>query len=70
MQFKDAAYVILTRSGQPLHYREITAKALEENLLETTGRTPESTMGALLYTDTNKTRLAFYKGHKARHLCA
>jgi len=41
MQFKDAAYVILTESGEPLHYREITVKALEKNLLETAGRTPE-----------------------------
>lgn len=64
MQFKDAAYVILTETGRPLHYREITAKALEKNLLETTGRTPESTMGALLYTDTLNSDSRFIRGKR------
>jgi restriction system protein len=64
MQFKDAAYVILTESGEPLHYREITTKALEKNLLETAGRTPESTMVALLYTDTLNSDSRFVRGKR------
>jgi restriction system protein len=52
MQFKDAAYVILKKAGQPVHYKEIAARAMETGLLETLGRTPEATMGSLLYTDT------------------
>ena len=52
MQFKDAAYEILKKAGQPLHYKEIAARAKEAGLLETLGRTPEATMGSLLYTDT------------------
>ena len=54
MQFKEAAYVILKESSEPLHYREIASRALRKNLLETAGRTPEASMGALLYTDTIK----------------
>jgi len=64
MQFKDAAYVILTESGRPLHYREITTKALEKNLLETAGRTPESTMAALLYMDTLNSESRFIRGKR------
>ena len=52
MQFKDAAYEILKEAGRPLHYNEITDKALNRDWLETTGKTPHATMGALLYTDT------------------
>lgn len=52
MQFKDAAYEILREVGKPLHYNEITDKALKRGWLETTGKTPHSTMGALLYMDT------------------
>ncbi len=46
MQFKDAAFHILKQSGLPLHYNEITDRAL------TAGQTHHATMGALLYTDT------------------
>ncbi len=52
MQFKDAAYEILKEAGKPLHYNEITDKALQRKKLETSGKTPHATMGALLYTDT------------------
>lgn len=49
MQFKDAAYEILKKAGQPLHYKEIATRAMEAGLLETVGRTPEATMGAMQY---------------------
>lgn len=62
MQFKDAAYEILKKSGQPLHYKEIAARAMEAGLLETLGRTPEATMGALLYTDTINPDSRFRRG--------
>lgn len=52
MQFKDAAYEILKGAGKPLHYNEITNLALKRKILETSGKTPHATMGALLYTDT------------------
>jgi hypothetical protein len=38
-------------SYQPLHYREITARALEAGLLETEGATPEASMNAQIIVD-------------------
>lgn len=64
MQFKDAAYEILTKADKPLHYREICKRALETGILDTTGETPESTMGALLYTDTLRNNSRFRRGDK------
>ena len=62
MQFKDAAYEILNKAGQPLHYKEIAARAMEAGLLETLGRTPEATMGAMLYSDTINPDSRFRRG--------
>jgi restriction system protein len=61
MQFKDAAYEILKKAGQPLHYKEIAVRAMEAGLLETLERTPEATMGAMLYTDTINPDSRFYR---------
>jgi restriction system protein len=48
LSFTDAAEQVLTQlgGGQPMHSREITAKALELGLIRTSGRTPEATMYA------------------------
>jgi restriction system protein len=46
MTFLDAAYEILKRAGQPLHYVEIASRALASGLLDTRGQTPEATMGS------------------------
>jgi hypothetical protein len=62
MQFKDAAYEILITANQPLHYNEITELALAAGLLESTGKTPHATMGALLYTDTLSPDSRFRRG--------
>lgn len=64
MQFKDAAYEILKEAGGPLHYNEITDRAQKKNILTTSGQTPQSTMGALLYTDTLKPNSRFRRGDK------
>ena len=47
-KFKNAALQVLTESKTPLHYREITKRAIEQGLLETDGATPEATMNAQL----------------------
>ncbi len=46
LSFTDAAEQVLTRFGKSLamHYRDITAKALELGLVATQGKTPEATM--------------------------
>jgi restriction system protein len=62
MQFKDAAYEILKKAGQPLHYKEISARAKAAGFLETAGQTPEATMGAQLYTDTLDPDSRFRRG--------
>ena len=62
MQFKDAAYEILKQANKPLHYNDITNQAITAGLLESTGKTPHATMGALLYTDTLNAKSRFRRG--------
>jgi len=49
--FKLAAIKILREAKEPLHYEEITKRALEKNLIVTSGNTPELTMNAQITTD-------------------
>jgi restriction system protein len=53
LSFADAAERVLTEhaGGQPMHYRVITAKALELGLLRTQGQTPEATLNARITTE-------------------
>ena len=51
--FKSAAIKILQENGGPLNYKEITRIALEKDLIQTEGATPESTMNALIIKDIN-----------------
>jgi len=62
MHFKDAAFEILKREKVPLHYKKITELAQQERLLDSSGLTPEASMGALLYTDTLKPESRFRRG--------
>lgn len=50
MTFPEAATTVLRAAGEPLHYREVTARALAQNLLETAGKTPEASMSATFST--------------------
>jgi restriction system protein len=63
--FLDAAEFILKEQASkvPLHYKEITEKALKSGLLATTGRTPEMTMYAQILG--NIKRMA-RRGEKSR----
>ncbi|MGZ5441479.1 MAG: winged helix-turn-helix domain-containing protein [Thermoanaerobaculia bacterium] len=56
LSFVDAAERILERYGakRPMHYREITAKALELGLLSTSGKTPQATLYAQILTETER----------------
>lgn len=49
-QFKQAALKVLKKSS-PLHYREITQKAIEKGYLKTNGKTPWATMNSILLSD-------------------
>lgn len=54
MTYLDAAYKVLSEAHQPLHYSEITRRALDQHLIQPTGSTPDATMGSRLYTDTQE----------------
>lgn len=51
--FTDCAEKVLERFAdkKPMHYREITKKALEQGWLKTKGKTPEATMYAVILTE-------------------
>ena len=48
LSFTDAAEYVLEHFGNrmPMHYRDITEKALEEGVLRTAGQTPEATLSS------------------------
>jgi hypothetical protein len=51
MNFLDAAEQVLKKSKKPLHYKAITKEILTEKLVETSGKTPEATLNAVIGTD-------------------
>lgn len=53
LSFTDCAQKVLEESGNksPMHYREITQKALDNGWLVTNGKTPEATMYAQIITE-------------------
>jgi restriction system protein len=51
LTYKQAAQKILREAGQPLHYREIARRAVDQELINPQGLTPDATMGAQLYSD-------------------
>ena len=51
MNFLDAAEQVLKKSNKPLHYKKITRGIITEKLVETSGKTPDATLNALLGTD-------------------
>lgn len=59
MDFLSAAQIILEREDRPLHFREITERALSNGLITPAGMTPDATMGSRLYVDTKKEESRF-----------
>lgn len=56
MTFAQAAEVVLQRyaNGQPMHYAKVTELALQDDLLQTTGQTPQATMYAQILTEISR----------------
>ncbi|HPZ78740.1 MAG TPA: HTH domain-containing protein [Bacillota bacterium] len=56
--FTNAAEKVLEQfgKGEPMHYRDITEKALEMGLLTTEGKTPEATMYAQIISEIKRYR--------------
>lgn len=46
LPFADAAAKVLDTNVAPLHYRDITQKALAQTLIQTNGKTPEASLNA------------------------
>ena len=61
LSFKEAAARILQKAEEPLSAKEITEIALGDELIETSGSTPEATMAAQLYTDINNNPSSKFK---------
>ena len=63
--FVDAAEKVLNQfgNGNAMHYRDITNRAMEQGWLNTTSKTPESTMSSLLG---NEIKLAKVRGEPGR----
>lgn len=61
LSFKEAAAKILKDADEPLSAKEITEIALNQELIDTLGATPEATMAAQLYTDINKNASTQFK---------
>jgi len=51
MTCKEAVRKVLEDAGEPLHYTEITGRALKQGLWQTRGKTPEATLNAQLAVD-------------------
>ena len=56
MDFKEAAYKVLLDEKRPLSVKEITKIALIKKIILSSGKTPNTTMGALIYTDIKQKR--------------
>lgn len=54
LSFKEAAIKILQESKHPMSPNDIYRVAAEQKLIKTSGKTPEATMGAQIYTDIKK----------------
>ncbi|KAF0250031.1 MAG: hypothetical protein FD167_567 [bacterium] len=54
MGFKQAAFYVLERAGKPMTAREIVAIAIEESLLDSTSKQPDSSLSGQIYTELQK----------------
>ncbi len=69
MSFVDAAAYVLDHHGnnQPMHYKEITEKALDLGLLATKGKTPAATMGSQIVAEVNSGSSRFVRVGSGRY---
>lgn len=49
MTYVEAAFKVLSRSGEPLSLSELVGQCIQQGLIAPTGRTPDKTMAAALY---------------------
>ncbi len=68
LSYKEAALRALREVGEPLSAQEITQRAIEQELINPQGLTPDATMGAQLYTDINRRGIASLFRKEGRNL--
>ena len=51
MSFVDAAEEVLKNANKALHYKELTTRALDQGLIQTTGKTPWATMYSAIHQE-------------------
>ena len=61
MTFLDAAEQVLKQEGQPLHYREITRRAIAQGLIITHGQSPARTLNAQISVSIKRGRSPFQR---------
>ena len=61
MSYKAAAIELLKRSGEPMTAKALAEQAIEEGLIAPEGKTPEATMGALMYLDIKRNPASPFK---------
>ena len=54
MTMAEAAHRILQKADKKLHYREIMERALSNEMVSTTGKTPEQSLRSLMATEYKK----------------
>ncbi|GEM_PF-3237687 len=54
VSMREAAHQILQKAGRPLHYREITRRAIRLGMIRPEGRTPALTLRARMGDDMNR----------------
>jgi len=65
LSFTEAGVRILEAAHAPMHYRDITAKALEQDLLNTEGKTPDATMYAQILQEVQRRKR---RGEQQRYM--
>ena len=68
MSFLQATEKVLDSSAdrKPMHYKDITNKALEQGLMNTSGKTPEATINAQLVTELKRVKASGEPGNFVR----
>jgi restriction system protein len=56
MSFLEAAEYVLSQDGnrEPMHYRDIMLRMLEQDLIDTVGQTPEATLYTVMHMEITK----------------
>ena len=69
MSFAEAAEQILRESGSrdPLHYEEITRRAIEQGLIQPEGKTPATSLSAIIGTDIRRSEARGQQPRFVRH---